>query len=42
MGSAIECFPNAAAVVVPGSRFSPVKTCPTSLPFGASVQPRRL
>ena len=27
MGSAIECFPNAAAVVVPRSRFSPVKTC---------------
>jgi len=27
MGSAIECFANAAAVVVPRSRFSPVKTC---------------
>lgn len=27
MGSAIECFKNAAAVVVPRSRFSPVKTC---------------
>ena len=27
MGSAIECFPNAAAVVVPRARFSPVKTC---------------
>ncbi|QDZ21053.1 UDP-glucose pyrophosphorylase [Chloropicon primus] len=27
MGSAIECFPNASAVVVPRSRFSPVKTC---------------
>ncbi len=27
MGSAIECFANAAAVVVPRARFSPVKTC---------------
>mmetsp|Transcript_26031 Transcript_26031/g.61940 ORF Transcript_26031/g.61940 Transcript_26031/m.61940 type:complete len:467 (-) Transcript_26031:103-1503(-) len=27
MGSAIECFANAGAVVVPRSRFSPVKTC---------------
>jgi UTP--glucose-1-phosphate uridylyltransferase/phosphoglucomutase len=27
MGSAIECFSNASAVVVPRSRFSPVKTC---------------
>jgi len=27
MGAAIECFPGAAAVVVPRSRFAPVKTC---------------
>ena len=27
MGSAIECFGNAGAIVVPRSRFSPVKTC---------------
>ncbi|MEW5306477.1 MAG: hypothetical protein WDW36_008939 [Sanguina aurantia] len=27
MGSAIECFSNAGAVVVPRSRFAPVKTC---------------
>ena len=27
MGSAIECFKGAAAVVVPRSRFAPVKTC---------------
>lgn len=27
MGSAIECFDNAGAVVVPRSRFLPVKTC---------------
>eukprot|EP00192_Tetraselmis_astigmatica_P005321 CAMPEP_0117697978 /NCGR_PEP_ID=MMETSP0804-20121206/29524_1 /TAXON_ID=1074897 /ORGANISM="Tetraselmis astigmatica, Strain CCMP880" /LENGTH=458 /DNA_ID=CAMNT_0005512279 /DNA_START=54 /DNA_END=1430 /DNA_ORIENTATION=- len=27
MGSAIECFANAGAIVVPRSRFSPVKTC---------------
>lgn len=27
MGSAIECFDNAGAVVVPRSRFAPVKTC---------------
>ena len=27
MGSAIECFSNATAIVVPRSRFSPVKTC---------------
>lgn len=27
MGSAIECFDDAAAVVVPRSRFAPVKTC---------------
>jgi len=27
MGAAIECFPNAGAVVVPRSRFAPVKTC---------------
>mmetsp|Transcript_14726 Transcript_14726/g.36716 ORF Transcript_14726/g.36716 Transcript_14726/m.36716 type:complete len:475 (-) Transcript_14726:257-1681(-) len=27
MGSAIECFTNAGAVVVPRSRFAPVKTC---------------
>jgi len=27
MGSAIECFDNAGAIVVPRSRFSPVKTC---------------
>ena len=27
MGSAIECFASATAVVVPRSRFSPVKTC---------------
>ena len=27
MGSAIECFDDAGAVVVPRSRFSPVKTC---------------
>jgi UTP--glucose-1-phosphate uridylyltransferase/phosphoglucomutase len=27
MGAAIECFPGAGAVVVPRSRFAPVKTC---------------
>lgn len=27
MGSAIECFEGAGAVVVPRSRFAPVKTC---------------
>ncbi|KAK2075582.1 hypothetical protein QBZ16_001690 [Prototheca wickerhamii] len=27
MGAAIECFPDAGAVVVPRSRFAPVKTC---------------
>lgn len=27
MGSAIECFDDANAVVVPRSRFAPVKTC---------------
>lgn len=27
MGSAIECFDDAGAVVVPRSRFAPVKTC---------------
>ena len=27
MGSAIECFDDASAVVVPRSRFAPVKTC---------------
>ena len=27
MGAAIECFPGASAVVVPRSRFAPVKTC---------------
>ena len=27
MGSAIECFDNAGAVVVPRERFAPVKTC---------------
>lgn len=27
MGAAIECFPNAGAIVVPRSRFAPVKTC---------------
>lgn len=27
MGSAIECFNDAGAVVVPRSRFAPVKTC---------------
>lgn len=27
MGSAIECFDDADAVVVPRSRFAPVKTC---------------
>jgi len=27
MGAAIECFPAAGAVMVPRSRFSPVKTC---------------
>jgi len=27
MGAAIECFPGAAAVVVPRTRFAPVKTC---------------
>jgi UTP--glucose-1-phosphate uridylyltransferase len=27
MGSAIECFAGAGAVVVPRSRFAPVKTC---------------
>ena len=27
MGSAIECFENAGAIVVPRSRFAPVKTC---------------
>lgn len=27
MGSAIECFANAGAVVVPRSRFAPVKAC---------------
>ena len=27
MGSAIECFDNAGAIVVPRSRFAPVKTC---------------
>lgn len=27
MGSAIECFDNAGAVVVPRTRFAPVKTC---------------
>lgn len=27
MGSAIECFEGASAVVVPRSRFAPVKTC---------------
>lgn len=27
MGSAIECFPDGDAVVVPRSRFAPVKTC---------------
>jgi UTP--glucose-1-phosphate uridylyltransferase len=27
MGAAIECFPGADAVVVPRSRFAPVKTC---------------
>lgn len=27
MGSAIECFDNAGAVVVPRNRFAPVKTC---------------
>jgi UTP--glucose-1-phosphate uridylyltransferase/phosphoglucomutase len=27
MGSAIECFEDAGAVVVPRSRFAPVKTC---------------
>lgn len=27
MGSAIECFDSAGAVVVPRSRFAPVKTC---------------
>ena len=27
MGAAIECFPAAGAVVVPRSRFAPVKTC---------------
>ncbi len=27
MGSAIECFENSGAVVVPRTRFSPVKTC---------------
>lgn len=27
MGSAVECFDDAAAVVVPRSRFAPVKTC---------------
>jgi UTP--glucose-1-phosphate uridylyltransferase len=27
MGSAIECFDGAGAVVVPRSRFAPVKTC---------------
>jgi hypothetical protein len=27
MGAAIECFPDAGAIVVPRSRFAPVKTC---------------
>jgi len=27
MGAAIECFPGAGAIVVPRSRFAPVKTC---------------
>ena len=27
MGAAIECFPGAGAVVVPRSRFAPVKKC---------------
>ena len=27
MGSAIECFDDAGAVVVPRDRFAPVKTC---------------
>lgn len=27
MGSAIECFKNAAAIIVPRDRFAPVKTC---------------
>lgn len=27
MGSAIECFDDAGAVVVPRERFAPVKTC---------------
>ncbi len=27
MGSAIECFKSAGAVVVPRTRFAPVKTC---------------
>jgi hypothetical protein len=27
MGAAIECFANAGAIVVPRSRFAPVKTC---------------
>ena len=27
MGSAIECFESAGAIVVPRTRFTPVKTC---------------
>ena len=27
MGAAIECFANAGAIIVPRSRFAPVKTC---------------
>lgn len=27
MGSAIECFKSAGAIVVPRTRFAPVKTC---------------
>ena len=42
MGSAIECFDDAGAVVVPRSRFAPVKTCNDLFALRSGARPAAL